>query len=296
MVLLALIAASLSIHPDPAPAGTIDPPPARSTADRNASAQATTSIERQIVGLRALPEEKRSAATKQLALQIRRLPASSAKVHLAVGLSHLCTEGDPGHDTLQSVATTLAAALRQKPAYPDPRLPASAYIALARLVHYEGVRASLDAPEFAAALSRLEADDRQAANADFTLTDLDGRSWTLKSLRGKVVLINFWATWCPPCRKELPDLQALYGRFKDQSLVILGITNEKPDVVRPFVTRNALSYPILLDPDGKVGERFNTSGIPCTFIYDREGKLAAQAIDMRTMKQFILMLARAGLR
>jgi peroxiredoxin len=248
-------------------------------------------ILKQLGGMRALPDAERGAATRRIALEIRALPASPDKADLAAGLANLATEGDFGRDALQAVATTLQQALRETP---DRRGGACA--ALARLVYYEGVKAGIDAPQYAAALAEFKAADRALAHADFTLKDLGGNSWTLQELRGKVVVVNFWATWCPPCRKELPDLEALSRRFKEKGLVVLGITDEKPDVVNAFVARQGMTYPVLIDPDREVNKRFRVEGIPRTFIYDRTGKLAAQAVDMRTMKQFLALLAKAGLR
>ena len=111
-----------------------------------------------------------------------------------------------------------------------------------------------------------------------------------------MVLVNFWATWCPPCRKEMPDLNTLYQRFKDQGFVILAISDEEADKVKPFIAERSISYPILLDPGRKVNDLFQVEGIPKSFVYDREGKLVAQSIDMRTQKQFLEMLGQAGLR
>jgi peroxiredoxin len=118
----------------------------------------------------------------------------------------------------------------------------------------------------------------------------------LRELKGKVVLVNFWATWCPPCRKEMPDLNALYLRFKDQGFVILAISDEAADKVKPFIAERNISYPVMLDPGRKVNDLFQVEGIPKSFVYDREGKLVAQSIDMRTQKQFLEMLGQAGLR
>jgi len=130
---------------------------------------------------------------------------------------------------------------------------------------------------------------------DFTLTDLQGKSWTLQALRGKVVLVNFWATWCQPCRKEMPDLDALYQRFKDQGFVILGISDEEAGKVEQLLAERRVEYPILLDPGRKVNQLFRIEGIPKSFLYDRNGKMVSQAIDMRTQGQFLRMLAQAGL-
>jgi len=251
----------------------------------------------QIKTLRSLPDDVRAHTTKDIALEIRSLPATPNKLGLAVYLASRATEGDFGHDTLQEVATTLAETLRQEPPPEEKGQPAGAYVELAELVRYEHVQASSDAPQYKAAMAKLEADDERRQQADFTLTDLQGKSWTLKDLRGKVVLVNFWATWCPPCRKEMPDLEALYKRFQDQGFVILAISeDEETDKVKPFITERNISYPILLDPGQKVNNLFQVDGIPKSFVYNREGKLVAQSIDMRTQRQFLEMLAQAGLQ
>ncbi len=218
------------------------------------------------------------------------------KLRLANGLASLSTEGDFGRDTLQEVATTLAAALHEQPVQAKQGQPPSAYVELAQLVRYEHVQVSLDDPQFAAAMSKIEADNERRQQADFTLMELNGNTWTLKEQRGKVVLVNFWATWCPPCRKEMPDLEGLYKQFKDQGLVILAISDEVESKVRPFVAEQKVTYPILLDPGRKVNDIFQIEGIPKTFVYDRNGKLVAQSIDMRTRRQFLEMLAQAGLQ
>jgi peroxiredoxin len=250
----------------------------------------------QIHGLRQLPDETRGRTTKELALQIRQLPPTPNKLRLASGLANLSTEGDFGHETLQTVADTLADALQQQPMPDEHGQPAPPYLTLAQLVRYEHVKTSFDAPPFQAAMAKLEADDQRREKADFTLTDLQGKSWTLQQLHGKVVLVNFWATWCPPCRKEMPDLETLYHRFHDQGFVILAISDEEVDKVKPFLAQRNITYPVLLDPGRKVNELFQVEGIPKSFVYDREGKLVAQSIDMRTRRQFLEMLASAGLK
>ena len=250
----------------------------------------------EIHGLRLLPDDVRARTTKQLALQIRRLPLTPNKWQLANDLARLSTEGDFGHDTLQEVATTLAAALREQPVPEGHGRPAAPYIELAQLAHFEHLETSLDDPQFAAAMSKIKADDARRRQADFTLTDLRGNSWTLKELRGKVVLLNFWATWCPPCRKEMPDLEALYTRFQSQGLVVLAISDEDSEKVKPFIAERKITYPVLLDPGRKVNDLFQIEGIPKSFVYDRNGKLVAESIDMRTQRQFLEMLAQAGLQ
>jgi thiol-disulfide isomerase/thioredoxin len=241
-----------------------------------------------------LADDVRARPTLQLAIEIRRLPAKPSKLRLAENLAALSTEGDFGHDTLQEVATTLAGAIRENPLAAAKDQAFMPYAELAQLVRYEHVQADLEDPQFKAALAQLEADDARRQKADFTLTDLQGKAWTLKRLTGKVVLVNFWATWCPPCRKEMPDLQALHEQFRDQ-LVVLAISDEEADRVEPFIAGRNVTYPILLDPGRKVNELFGVQGIPRSFVYDREEKLVAQAIDMRTRRQFLEMLEQAGL-
>ena len=94
----------------------------------------------------------------------------------------------------------------------------------------------------------------------------------------------------------MPDLEKLYQQFKDQGLVILAISDEDASKVRPFIAQQKVTYPILLDPGRKVNELFQIQGIPKTFVYDRNGKLVAQSIDMRTRRQFLELLAQAGLK
>jgi peroxiredoxin len=250
----------------------------------------------QLHGLRSLPDEVRATTTRNLALQIRALPASPNKLRLALGLANLSTEGDFGHDNLQEVATTLADAIRENPPAGQGGEAMEPYVELASLVRYEHVQGTLDDPRFAAAMSKLQSDDERRQGADFTLTDIEGKPWTLSALRGKVVLVNFWATWCPPCRKEMPDLEGLYRRFKDQGFVILAISDEDIGKVKPFVTERNITYPILLDPGRKVNDLFVVEGIPKSFVYDRSGKLVAESIDMRTRNQFLAMLAQSGLQ
>lgn len=250
----------------------------------------------QIKSLRQLDDTTRARVTKELALQIRQLPVVPNKLKLAGALANLSTEGDFGRDTLQDVTTTLASALSEQPPAGKPGEPNDLYMWLASLVRYEHMQAQSDNPQFTEALSQLEAADAARQKADFTLTDLQGTQWHLRALTGKIVLVNFWATWCPPCRKEMPDLQALYDKYKDQGFVVLAISDEESAKVRPFITERKITYPVLLDEGRKVNDVFQVEGIPKTFVYNRDGKLVAQSIDMRTRTQFQQMLAQAGLQ
>jgi peroxiredoxin len=276
--------------------GTLIFSPSLPAEDKTVWSEQEKPIVEQLHGLRKLDDTVRASTTKDLALEIQQLPAVPNKLKLAGALAGLSTEGDFGKDTLQDVTTTLALALREQPPAGKPGELDFLYMELASLVRYEHMQAESDNPQFAAAMAKLEADDIKRQSADFTLSDLQGRTWHLRDLRGKVVLVNFWATWCPPCRKEMPDLDALYNKFKDQGFVVLAISDEEAAKVTPFITGNKITYPVMLDPGRKVNDAFVVEGIPKSFVYDRSGKMVAQSIDMRTKNQFLGMLAQAGLQ
>lgn len=246
--------------------------------------------------LRSMPDAERAKVTRDLALEIRALAAGPTKAMLASSLANLATEGDFGKDTLQEATTTLALALKESPVARNNGEVAWPYVQLANLQRYEHMKVPLDAPDFTAAVEKIVGLEGARAKVDFTLTDIAGRVWTLSALKGKVVLVNFWATWCPPCRKEMPDLEALYNRFKDKGLVVLAISDEPMDTVKPFVSSAKYTFPVLLDPGRKVNAAYQIDGIPKNFVYDREGKLVSQSIDMRTERQFLQMLAAAGMK
>jgi len=234
-------------------------------------------------------------ATIKLAGDISTLPAGPKKVGFADGLSHLVTEGDQGAKALQAVADTLAQALAESPVPAKTGQPPSPYLDLAKLVRYKNVTVTLTDPLFTQASQILVGYEADVQKADFTLRDMKGKKVTLSELRGKIVMVNFWATWCPPCIKEMPDLDIIYTHFQSQGLVILSVTDDDPNKVSPFIGRMGYHPPVLLDSDSKVRKLFHVNGIPKNFVFNREGKLVAQSIDQCTQHQFFEMLAAAGL-
>jgi peroxiredoxin len=187
------------------------------------------------------------------------------------------------------VASTFALALKEAPA------TAGDYLALARLVRYEHLAMPLADPSLDAADAMLALHDQLLRETGFTLTGLDGKTYSLDALRGKVVLLNFWATWCPPCRREMPGMEKLYRRFARKGLVVLAVSDEKRETVEAFLKDNKCTFPVALDPGRKVNTDFGVEGIPQSFLFDRQGKLSAQSIDMRTERQFLEMFQAAGL-
>ena len=117
--------------------------------------------------------------------------------------------------------------------------------------------------------------------AAFTVHDLDGKVISSESLRGKVTIVNFWATWCPPCRAEIPDLIALQNKYRDQ-LQIIGVSQDEtgPDVVRQFVAEQRMNYPIVMSTPEL--ERIFTGiyALPTSFIIDRDAKVVQKHVGM----------------
>jgi len=118
----------------------------------------------------------------------------------------------------------------------------------------------------------------------FKLKDMDGTEYSLEQFRGKVVLVNFWATWCPPCRREMPSLQRLYAAMKDAGLQVLAINQwEDPDLVFAYMGQISVDagFPILFDAESKVAESYEVQGLPTTFLLDKQGRLRYRAVGGR---------------
>jgi peroxiredoxin len=110
------------------------------------------------------------------------------------------------------------------------------------------------------------------AAPDFTLESIDGQTVRLSDLRGQAVLINFWATWCPPCRAEMPAIQQAYDRYRDQGFTVLAVNLQESDAqVRAFADQFSLTFPILMDRSGSVSAQYRVRALPSTFFVDRAG-------------------------
>ena len=128
---------------------------------------------------------------------------------------------------------------------------------------------------------------------DFTLRDLDGERVTLSKLRGKVVLLNFWATWCPPCRMEIPDLSRIYTDYKDKGVVVLGVSWDdlSNEQIKTFVRNYKVAYPILHGTQSElsqVGKAYAWEGyLPTTYHIDRKGYLRDMYVGARSAQFFL---------
>lgn len=122
----------------------------------------------------------------------------------------------------------------------------------------------------------------QPLAADFTLMDADDVWHKLGDYRGKVVIINFWASWCPPCRYELPSMERLWQKVKDKNVIMLAINiGEDADTIFEFTSEYMLSFPLLMDLDSSVIQKYPVLGIPTTFVIDPDGRLVYRAVGTR---------------
>jgi thiol-disulfide isomerase/thioredoxin len=159
----------------------------------------------------------------------------------------------------------------------------TALIGLVCFVLYTAVfsAGAAEKTDYMKALSILKPRDRIKAK-DFVLRDLNRREVQLKDHREKIVFINFWATWCPPCRREMPSMEKLYGHFKNRDFSMLAINiREKTSEVKAFKKKFKLTFPILLDFYGQVALAYRSRRIPVTYIIDREGYLIGTAFGAR---------------
>jgi peroxiredoxin len=108
--------------------------------------------------------------------------------------------------------------------------------------------------------------------APFTLNDLEGHPVTLADYQGKVVLLTFWATWCGPCKQEMPEIETAYERHKDRGFIVLAVNfGEREEAVRTFVRQKGLTFPVLLNRNGNVASRYGVVSLPISFFIDQHG-------------------------
>ena len=127
-------------------------------------------------------------------------------------------------------------------------------------------------------------ENKKAPN--FSLKDLNGKKVEFKNFKGKVLFLNFWATWCGPCKGEMPSLEALYQQFKEKDFVFLSISVDYEGVtpVKEYIEKNRYTFPVLIDAECETLDLYEVKGIPTTFIIDKKGRMIGKAIGPRNWK------------
>jgi peroxiredoxin len=247
-------------------------------------------MNKEIQGLPNLPDATRDAAFRDV---VRRISEEPSQYSLALASNLAVSAGEVPVEPaiVQQIADLLVEELRGK-SDKDSEL---AIDSLADFAFYRHIQVRYDSPRYRADLVERETEARVRASADFTLMDTRGKHWHLRDLRGDVVLVNFWATWCPPCQREMPDLQATYNRFADKGLLILAITDEGVGTVKHYLQKASLTFPVLLDTVGATEKHFLVNGFPHSVLYNRKGKMIAQIPGPVTKKELEDVLAQAGL-
>lgn len=157
----------------------------------------------------------------------------------------------------------------------------SVFLVLVTLALGAPLPAQAQEPELSHKLTRIS---EPFQVADFVLEDMDGKSHSLHDYRGKVVLINFWATWCTPCVREIPSMERLYQALRDKPFIVLAVNQwENADHVFPFMGQLDVfpTFPILFDPKSEVSQAFGVKGLPTSYIIDKQGRAVFRAIGGR---------------
>jgi peroxiredoxin len=129
----------------------------------------------------------------------------------------------------------------------------------------------------------------------FRLPTVDGDELALEAFRGKHVLLDFWATWCVPCHKQMKDLAKILRKYEGKDLVVLGLNNEELDVTRKFLERHKSDYPMLIDVRGELMSLYGVSNLPVLVLLDRSGNIVSIREERQSSKQIDKLLKEAGL-
>jgi peroxiredoxin len=252
--------------------------------------------------LQGAADGDRATLIPGLSREIRALRPSGSKLNLAVDFWHAATRGDSGKEALSAVASTLGQAIHDSQPTEDPSVVATSfgddYLKLAELIRYENVPAPFNDPALRTADALLALRERLLEHTGFSLIGLDGKTYSLSSLRGRVLLVGFFTVQCPrylTCDVPVPGFERLQQELAAKGLAVFGISSDERESLDGFVREGKLTYPILLDPDGKAVVLFDEKGpIDQSFVFDRQGKLVARGLNTRTELQLREMLRKAG--
>jgi peroxiredoxin len=154
--------------------------------------------------------------------------------------------------------------------------------------------AAAKAAEALKAADTKSSTEKRIAATDFKLKDLDGKEVSLSDFKGKKVFLNFWASWCPPCKEEMPDIEKLYEETKDSDLVILAVNlGETKNTTKSFIDNNKYNFQVLLDSDQSVANQYNITKIPTSYFIDKEGNIVSTVsggLTIDAMKDYISKL------
>lgn len=130
-------------------------------------------------------------------------------------------------------------------------------------------------------LPKIKSQAKVDSSVDFKLESVDGKEYSISDFKGKKIILNFFATWCPPCRAEIPDFEKFHKDNKDVVLIGINIQEDR-EKVKEFLEEMGVSYIVLLDRDGKIASAFGIEGIPTTFLLDENGRIVAKNVGMMT--------------
>ncbi|MEN6536751.1 MAG: TlpA disulfide reductase family protein [Bryobacteraceae bacterium] len=249
------------------------------------------SVSRHLDDMRAQGnDDERAKLAIALAAEIGALPDAQSRYLSAHKLYQIAIENDVGKDALAAVANVLGRAIFES------ARSARDYLLLANLIRYKHAPVPIQDASLDAAIALLALRDAIRQETDFSLDGMDGNTYTLSSLRGKVVLVHFWALLHPVYIEALARLERLYQEFRTRGLVVLVVSAMDRRLLESFAKSPNYSFPFLLDPERKVHAAFSVEGIPRqSYLFDRQGRMAAQSIDICSERQFREMLEQVGL-